>query len=440
MKKLLALAVLLVTAAVCAGCGSSALDAERLLSPPALSEEDMGVLGLFESQVGKGLQFIYPAKGKNRSPILRVGLGPSGEPGFLVLTRSAPEDRNVTLSFVSARPDYNIIGSFALAETSSLESIDFADLNGDGSAEIIAVSLDYEGNKTASVHKVLPDFTQELFRAACGEAAVSSLAGDRARLFLVKKDESSDKAEATMVCAGENGDLVTEKISLAVGKGALLSVKAGMASPGSPALAVECFDGSQTVTRLALWDAGSANPKLTAADADIPPRQGRLACEDMDSDGVLEFPYEAADYYKIGTAGVSPVYMRVYEWRRWKGEGQLMERAAVRAENIHYRYAFTIPDALTGKILIEQAATGELHFYLRSEQTIQFFSLVSMERAAFDARAAIDSLTLLVEDGAMVHALSVPAGLSDEAKALLPGEEQFKKAVAPHIGQDMPLI
>jgi len=190
-----------------------------------------------------------------------------------------------------------------------------------------------------------------------------------------------------------------------------------------------------------LWEAGSAKAKLTAAGADIPPRQGRLACEDINSDGVLEFPYEATDYYKIGTANVSPVYMRVYEWRRWKGDGQLMERAAVRVENIRYRYAFTVPDSLIGKLLVEQAATGELHFYLRSDkQPTHFFSLVSMERTAFDTRASLDSMMLLVEDGAMVHALSVPAELTDKAKALLPGEEQFKKAVVPHIGQDMPLM
>lgn len=441
MKKLFALAGLLLAALLCAGCNASTFDAERLLSLPAMNEEDAGVSALFDSGLEKGMQFVYPVKGKNRSPILRVSLGTSRDAGFLVFTRSTPDDKSVTLSFViSANQSYSIVSSFSLADTSVLESVDFADLDGDGGTELVVVSIDYEGVKTASVHRVAPGFFEEIFRRKCQKAVLSSLDGDRPRLFLVKKN-TGKKTSVIMICGGgEQKSLKTVSLSLQTGADALSFVKAGLVAPGQPGLIIECLDGGQVVTRLALWKAGAAETTLTASGADIPVRQSRRACEDVNGDGILEIPYEAVDYYKTGAGQPSSDSVRIYEWNQWKGPGQVMEHRLVRVENSRYRFAFTLPEALVGKLLVEQASTGELIFYIRSDREPEaLFAIVSMERSAFDARASLERLTPLAEDGVMVHALRVPDSLSDDAKALLPSVEQLKKALALYINMEVSL-
>lgn len=442
MKKMLLIIGLALSFFLFTGCNVTTLDTERLLGLPLLNEKDADILALFEEALNnKTMQFVYPQNGEIRSPVLPIKIKGSTDEAFICFMRSqSGDDGIVACLLIDKNGQYSFLKAAVLEGQSILKSVYLEDINGDSYKEIIVFCENSEGVKIAIILGANKDGLEKLFQKEYNKASLSVVEGDMPRLFLANKS-AGKKTVITMVYEGVNNTVKINTLSVRTGEEELSSLKAGLAAPEKPGLFVECFDGGQTVTRVVLWDAGSMSAEMTADSGNIPERQTSKNCEDINGDGVLEIPFEAVDYYKTGT-GQSPAdSVRIYQWHMWNEKGISSEQKTVRLENSRYRYSFTFPESIIGKVVMDRTVKNEIAFYTRwDKEPAELFTITSMERSVFDTRTPLEKLTLLAEDGTMVHALRLPEErLPDDARAILPTVEQLKNAFDVYINTEVTL-
>ena len=403
-RRFLTLLLSVFTAAACAGCATSV---EELYSLPQMSEEYVQLQELISQRIGEGSAYAAPTGGRNRQSIQLRDLDGDGAAEALAFLVDETHTPTVCIYRLDEGGDYYpyvIITGYG----SAVASVDYADLNGDGAAELIIAWQGGGDIRLLTVHSLGGNDRQdqqELLSVDCTDFLVCDLDGNGVDdlLDIRLAGESSSVAMYTLTGEGPAAS-VTAPLS-----GRITGVRraaSGLLSDGTPALFVESELGQEgLVTDVFTAPGGELfNITMTPLRRSNTLRPDGIFSADMDGDQSPDVPVgdggDRLTWYSLDPSGaMTPTLSTYYNAEDgWylvltgplTGD-VLMERHYIDGGS---SVMFTVmSDGTTpqGNVLVIYTLTGSD----RQEQAEAEgrFVLLQEERAVYAAQLLTDSLT-----------------------------------------------
>jgi len=325
-ERILGLALLLALLLMLSGCGSSA-SGESLYRLPKLPREYGSLETLIDALLDDGAAYAAPTSGSNLQSVQMVDLNGDGEEEAVALLRKPADEQPIKIYVFRASGDryeqYCRIESTA----SSIYSISYADLNGDGQREILAgLRGDLEVQNLA-VYSVARQEPQQLLVTGYSRYAVRDMNGDgRQELVVLRSDEESFAVADYYVWTGAELALdASLRLSSTVAE--LSRVTAGTLAGGESALFVTGLaEDSIAITDILTARESGLQSVTHGASGEVFRFVG-LYPGDVNGDGVTEvpepvpFPHRETDgtiYYRIcwrqyGASGASEVVQESFQ-------------------------------------------------------------------------------------------------------------------------------
>ena len=299
-----------------AGCMTSV---EELYSLPQVSEEYVQLQELIAQRIDAGSAYAAPTGGRNRQSIQLRDLDGDGSAEALAFL--VDETRTPTVC-VYRRDDEGAYYPFVIITGygSAVASVDYADLTGDGSTELIIVWQGVGDIRLLTVHSLGgPDRAdqRELLSVDCTDFLVCDLNGDGVDdlvdLHLSGEQNMLDMYDLT----GE--EPASSSAALSDGVTALAQAASNRLADGTAAVFVDCELGSQGLVTdvFTAADGQLRNITMTPLGRSNTLRPDGLYAADLDDDGVLELPMggesDALQWYALDAdGGMTPALTTYY--------------------------------------------------------------------------------------------------------------------------------
>ena len=403
-KRVTALFMVLFMVASLAGCMANA---EELYSLPQVSEEYVQLQELIAQRIEAGSAYAAPTGGRNRQSIQLRDLDGDGAAEALAFLVDETRTPTVCVYRLNGDGDYYpfvIITGYG----SAVASVDYADLTGDGSTELIIVWRGVGDIRLLTVHSLGGTDRadqRELLSVDCTDFLVCDLNGDGVddladlhlsgeRGTLDLYDLTGDEPASSTAALSEN---VTE----------LVRTTAGHLADGTPAVFVESELGSAGLVTdvFTAPDGGLKNITMTPLGRSNTLRPDGLYAADLDGDGAMELPMggdsEALQWYALDAdGGMTPALTSYYSasdgWYlvlTGPLAGELIpERTVIPSQESSV--VFTVAgteDTPQRSVLIISCFTGDNR--LDRAASGGWFTLQQTDSAVYAARLLTDELT-----------------------------------------------
>ena len=157
IKKLISALVLGSMLVGLSGCNITDFSAENLLRPPKAVGDEAEIEQLIAKTADSGYTLKYPKNGKFRSAIIMTDLDGNDSNEAVAFFRNSAETSSVHMLVMYSKDNSWEIASDNIFETTDIDSVDFADLTGNGKAEIIVNSTTYTPTRKARQTKWVRD-------------------------------------------------------------------------------------------------------------------------------------------------------------------------------------------------------------------------------------------------------------------------------------------
>ncbi|MBQ8084418.1 MAG: hypothetical protein IJ241_09620 [Clostridia bacterium] len=291
---------------------------QEVLSPPNPNGENRKLQQAFERAVGSGTEYKlqYPAEGEYRSAYVLYDIDGDEESEAVVFYSRTADEGSVRVHIL----DYVDDEWVSLIDTSGygsrIDSVTFADLNNDGTSEVIfSWSLSgTDSSRTMTVHSVKLDSKPELktlSNMSYKAMGVYDMDNDGAKEILVLWNETTRKVQhnyaALMKMKGNSLQQVGDEISL----DSTASVYDGVYIQESqtPMAFVDALKDDNTMfTEVIWWDAAAQTLRAPFTDNDTHTnvstlRASAIPVKDIDEDGLIEIPVAYSNTGSSGTSG-----------------------------------------------------------------------------------------------------------------------------------------
>lgn len=431
-KRAILLAMLLAALCVLSACGYDST-VEDLFALPRVPDEFTGLSQQIEELLSAGYEYAPPTAGQNIQSVQMEDLNGDGETEAIVFLRKPNDEKPMKIMVFQ-----KVNGSYARLCTvessgSSVDSVSYEDLTGDGSLELVVGWKISSTVQTVAVYNIgreaIPLMTSGYTRFAVQELNPENPPG----LFVLHSD--SDGTPMAEVYTWQTNIFgVAYRCGLSstmadLGRG---SVVKGMLIGEKPALFVTGVnDSGNAVTDILSWDASSGVTNLAIDDASgktrvIQPYR-QLIPQDMNGDGVTEVPYPDDG----SSGGDSLTY-----WVQFNRLG----RGILVAQGYHCQsgnWFFLMPDDLWGKVSAtsEEIVAGENQITLYVDDTA-VLSLYTITNENRDNRAEMGERFLLRRQPGVDYAAELYADAGRFGLDVQTVKDNFRMAVTTWLPSD----
>jgi len=323
IRLLFSLCILLLLA----GCAGTAM--ESLYQLPLQSEEHQKLQNAINEVLGTGAEYAAPTSGSSRQSIQLYDIDGDGEKEAIAFFRSSDETKPLKI-YIFTQTETGLYETAVIIaeEGNAIHSIEYRDLNGDGTVEVLVgwqISADMQ---MLSVYQ-LTDFQKtELLTTDFTKYLLCDLTGSGTDTLVVFRDENS-VFFADAYGFAEDGQLLVESVGLSTGVQDISRTIFGRLRGRTPAVFVESAyeDGGLITDILILTDAGLTN--VTADDVGVSggtQRSYAVYTMDINLDGIMETPvsrllrdaldsgrsFYALEWYSFNSAGKSQLALTTY--------------------------------------------------------------------------------------------------------------------------------
>lgn len=358
-KRTLAIVLALSMALSLCGCAFET-SVEELFTLPQVPMEYGGLMKELENLIDDGYEYVSPASGKSTQSVQMVDLNGDGlEEAVAFFRRSSDEKPLKIFVFQGIEDDYQLLCTMA-SSGSSIDSVHFEDLTGDGKMEIVVgwkISSDVQ---TLAVYSVGWEFIS-LVSTPYIRFAVQDIDGRDGANLLVLRTDTIPVCE----CYAWSGEAlqVTSRAILSstaaeISRGTVI---AGQLEGNQPALFITgVSEELSAVTDILVYQRTTgltnlATDSLSGKTAVVYPYQ-QLPPQDINGDGVTEIPSPVVDnvlhqnmvsWFAYGTAGrchqVAETYhSQIQGWYFAMPKSWWSRASAVEQELAEGDYAVTI--------------------------------------------------------------------------------------------------
>lgn len=376
-RKFGCLAVGLLLALILSGCRMSLFkSAEDLYAQPQLPEGYENLNTTIQTIVNAGdVEQAAPQSGSNTSAVQLLDLDGDGtEETAVAFFRSSSADDPKPLKIYLLRTGndgaYNIAYKLE-GEGTSVNSIAYQDLTGDGNKEVVVSWQLTTRANVLSVYELGPMGAVELAHTTYNESYVlADLNRDgRRELIVIQRDDTGSERSQASCYTYEDGMLVlTSSANLSEGVLDVTSVRTGVLAGHTPAIYVTSKRESGQVTDIfAYEDGGLVNVTLnpdSGVSNDTLRDYEAVGITDINNDGVLEVP--AAQM--LPALGANSAAHWVIYWRQFDRNGSATV-ACITYHAVNDGWYIVLPSDWAGRISAERN-TEESY---RGEWSVTFY-------------------------------------------------------------------
>ena len=294
MKKL-KLAVALVLTLLLTGCSVFSFDGSDIMCPPKATGNEAQIQKLIDKQTTGEYTFKYPKNGTNRSSIIMQDLDNDNEEEAVAFYADN-ENTKIHALFVECEDNnYSVISDIVL-EANNIDRIDFADLNGDKTYEVlIGYSTATSSQSTLRVYDYDEGITELDISATYSSLVTGDFNSDKSDDILLISLYSSDisaqakllthtKGSITEVGSTELDSDITSFANVQYGQisyGVYGAVIDGISSAGDYTTQVVLFDSSRPAL---------LNPLYSYSGYSSTRRSTQIYSTDIDNDELIDIP------------------------------------------------------------------------------------------------------------------------------------------------------
>ena len=408
---------------------------DELYQLPQLPAEYTELQNLLDAIQDQGAEYAAPTSGANIQPVQLVDLDGDGTQEAVAFFRRTGDEQPLKIYiFQSAGGTYRQAALIECGGT-SFSGIQYVDLDGDGSLEVLAgwrATAELQALSVYSLHRFVPTL---LLSTNYVRFAAADLNEDgRQELTILRSDGEENVAE--FYGWRINGTLALQSgTRLSMTMAELQDVTIGTLSQGEPALFITgVAEETRAVTDiLACRDnrlvSLTVNPS-TGVSTEIFRYVG-LRPTDIDEDGATEVPMPALLPSEEGELS-----WKIY-WRRYSGDGRSQE-VALTYHNLEEEWFLLLPEEWDDRIMVSRSGGSEERATtfrcLRQNQWTDFLTIYTITGSSRESRAARgDRFILVRQGGGTIYAASFPEegrpwiyGLNEEELRqrfrIIPGE------------------
>ncbi len=413
-KKLL---VIMVSIALCmclCGCELFAFNTEELISPPALTGDMYPIGQALADSAGDNYTLKYPTSGERRSAVILEDIDSDGL--FEAFAFYSTNDDETTMMHINVICQRN--GRWVSAADQSIaavgvERVDFCDIDGDGTKEILAGWEIYgSSEKQLSVYT----FTQNTFSQRLLQQYTGFLCGDldgngENEIFVHLLNTSVPENKAAIYTFGESGIHQTAGCIMDSTVKTASEPVLSTLSTGEMAIYIDEIKGIGAITEVLCLSKGELiNPLLDMENSFENTgtlRAASLSFKDINHDGVIEIP--VASDLPSADGGTESLYYT--NWCSFNGEKLTVKLITI--VNTIDGYYLTLPNRMVGKIAVSKdTANHRRVFYaydaVRSTVGERLFSITAYDIKKWeDAENEGSNLVEIYRNDTTVFAASV---------------------------------
>ena len=390
LRRLPAMLLAVFLALTCVGCA-----ADQLYALPQLTDEYVQLEELIAQRIRSGGEYAAPVSGSNRQTVQLHDLDGDGTPEAIAFLADQSHTPTVCVYRQDEDGEYYLFVAIEGVGT-AVESVEYADLTGNGANELI-LSWQIGGDmRLLSVYALNEEEQTQLLSTDCVEFTVCDLDGDGVSELINLTDDYASGLVTRYDFSGGDGYSQSDAL-LSDGVEEVLRMRAGYLSDGAAALFVESRWGEDELITdvMTVADGSIENITRDSSGRSRTLRAGNAFAADINGDRAMEIPDTDGDilrWYAVDSSGEREPVMSTYHdyadgWYLVLPD-ELLDASAEKNETVPGETAvvFTGPD---GSVLLTvYKLTGENR----------------LDRAAEEGRV------ILAKDSATVYAAASPSG------------------------------
>jgi len=408
VKRVLLTITAVFAAVTVSGC--LRITADELYSLPQASEEYLKLQDQIASMLNDGAEFSAPVGGPNRQAVQLKDLDGDGESEVLAFF-SIPGDSKLKICIFSlVDGDYTVMETIEGVGT-AFESVRYADMDGDGIAEIVIGWQMGAALKHMTIYSIKDFHSVLLAEKDYSEITVFLHGGGNSSVVVLRLPSQDSGAVAEMFTLMPDREVVSSEARLSNGIETISRILTGKLLDGAPALFIDStggFTDGGLVTDICVYRDGvfSNVSAKSASGVSEDTVRARINSSDVNKDGIIkipksrrlqaqsETPYYAIDWYAYNSIGHSSLALTTYhnnfdEWFLilpfdWR------EKVSVRRE-----------DVVSGE------RTVIFSFIAGDSQYEDFLKVHKIFGEMREERASIPGRVRLLSDGASVYAFEI---------------------------------
>ncbi len=418
-RSLLSIILTLLMLANLCGCVKFGTEISELIIPPELTGELYYIKEALYSYAGKEITLRYPNSGNWRSAFVINDIDGDGTEDALAFysTKSQEGATVMHINLITKLEGKWVSVSDHSVESSSVESVEFLNLNNDGFFQVVVRwNLSTEPNDKITVFNFNNGGLTVLYEDSCSVYTVCNIDSSLSKeIMIVSNDTVSKVAKATIYGFVKmefikKGETVMDSTVTEYKTPIISSL-----SDGTPAVYIDGIRGTTgTATEVLFVNSQGMLQNLfvteTSSDTGQTLRISNATCYDFDTDGKPEIPLLKELPPKIsGAENPNPLYLT--EWQKCNKEGIYYYCTAFM--NYADGYSLKIGEDIKGKITIFRGAdiTERIFHSYDSElevATEELFRIKTISGESYDANPSLYSeYSLITTRNGKVYLLKI---------------------------------
>ena len=308
-------ALLLALLMIFAMSGCMATDVEELYSLPRQSEEYVQLQELIAQRIDEGGEFAAPLSGSYRQSVQLQDLDGDGLAEAIVFLADGDHTPTVCLYRQDGEGNYGLY-VIIRGEGSAVNSVEYADLNGDGVTEFI-ISWQISGDiHLLSIYDLSREEPVEIFSADSTAFLAGDLDGDGLEELLDLRIDYVGGSSLVMYKVNGENTVTASRANLSAGITEVRRARIGYLADETPALFVESLWGENSlITDVFVVASGLENITMASSGASNTVRGSQAYAGDINADRAMEIPESAGDvlnWYGLDAAGRRTLAMTTY--------------------------------------------------------------------------------------------------------------------------------
>lgn len=400
------LAALLLTASGC-----FRMTADELYSLPQVSKEYLKLQEQINTVLASGAEYSPPTAGPNRQSVQLKDIDGDGKNEAIAFFRAAG-DKPLKIYIIKLVGDTYQTADVIDGNGTSIESIRYADLDGDSVSELVIGWQMGASLLHMTIYSIRDNQHVLLASADYTELILNDIDSDgNPDIIALRLPSSGLPGEAEMFSLKPDGEIVGSKTHLSKGIESITRVFNGVLSDGKPAIFVEGeYNRSSVVTDILAWRNSSifnVSENLSSGVNDKTVRGCSVYSSDINKDGVMDIPSPRL----IKSASDAQYY--VIDWFSYDSYGTL-SKVFTTYHNFSDGWYLILPDDWKDKITVrrEDSISGERTLIFscltgKKEPPVDFLKIFRLSGDNKDDRAKLPGRIKLLEHGDTIYAAEI---------------------------------
>ncbi len=364
LKKLFCLLLAVIFLFSFVGCSPLESSLDDLVTAPKLEGDMSPVQQALEESVGTEITLKYPTTGDYRSAFILKDLnGDARREAVALYSLTSDGAVSVHINLITYNGEiWSSVGDLSLVGN-GVESVSFADLDGDNTLEII-VGWTIFGTVEKQVGVYTYDGKTLLQRAIepYTNLICTDMTSDGIEDMVVIHLNSSEKtASAKVFSLSNSGITEVGKVILDGGVSSYSSVVAATLSDSTPAIYIDAVKGTGMITEVIWFGDGKLhgifNPELP--ETSLTYRTGAVSSRDYNNNGIIDIPLSEVLISTKDLNEAEKVYFT--NWSEFDGEKFTLTASTFM--NYSDGYSITVPADWKEKILLIRRTEARMRFF-----------------------------------------------------------------------------